>query len=337
MEDTTKEYLESLIVAYLDGSADSHQIIELKGRITSSEEDKQLFDDLCEIWTSSQAVTNVHTFDVEKAYARFHERTRLEKSITRTGIRPIWRIAGIAASLALVVVLSFLGGQANMKKSFADIVVEAPLGSRTRVSLPDGSEVWINAGTRLSYSQGFGVENRDVLLSGEGYFEVTKNEKLPFVVTSGDIRVSVLGTQFNFRDYPQDREVTVALYEGKVVLENLLKKQNKQIMKPLDYMVLDKSDGIATVHSSSANRENCEKWKKGYVTFDEMLFSDIVNMLELNYDIHICVNRSSLLNERYRGIFIRQEQTIDEVLGALSAASNGKMRYTKSGNEINIY
>ena len=102
-------------------------------------------------------------------------------------------------------------------------------------------------------------------------------------------------------------------------------------------MVLDKSDGIATVHSSSANRENCEKWKKGYVTFDEMLFSDIVNMLELNYDIHICVNRSSLLNERYRGIFIRQEQTIDEVLGALSAASNGKMRYTKSGNEINIY
>lgn len=336
MEDTTKDYLESLIVTYLDGSADGQQIDELKKYIASSEECKALFDEICEIWFSTETIVDAQAYNVDKAYSEFCKRTHPKKRIFQTKTLYVKRFAA-AASVALVAFLSFWMGREDVKQSFADIVVESPIGSRTKIALPDGTEVWLNAGTRLSYSQGFGVEERCVYLSGEGYFEVTKNEELPFVVTSGDIKVSVLGTKFNMRDYPQDREVTVALYEGKVEVDNLMKKQKSQILGPNDYMVMDKTKGEMNMYIDSANRDNCEKWKQGYMTFDEMLFSDIINVLELNYNIHIIVQTPSLLTERYRGIFIRQEQTIRDVLGALSFASNGKINYSISGSVITIY
>ena len=80
-----------------------------------------------------------------------------------------------------------------MKDTFADISVEAPLGSKTKLYLPDGTLVWLNAGSRMTYSQGFGVDNRKVELEGEGYFEVKRNEKVPFFVKTKDLQLQVLG------------------------------------------------------------------------------------------------------------------------------------------------
>ena len=85
-----------------------------------------------------------------------------------------------------------------MKANFSDIVVEAPSGSKRSCSCRMGLWVWLNAGSRLTYSQGFGVDNRKLELDGEGYFEVYRNENIPFVVKSKDLEVEVLGTVFNF-------------------------------------------------------------------------------------------------------------------------------------------
>ena len=81
-----------------------------------------------------------------------------------------------------------------MEQAFAMIKVEAPQGSTTKMTLPDGTEVWLNAGSRMEYSQGFGVRDRRVKLSGEGYFEVHHNTAMPFIVNSSSLNVQVLGT-----------------------------------------------------------------------------------------------------------------------------------------------
>lgn len=114
------------------------------------------------------------------------------------------------------------------------------MGARTKMHLPDGTAVWLNAGSKLSYSQGFGIDNRDVRLEGESYFEVSRNENLPFCVKTKEVKVRVLGTKFNFRNYQDDNEAVVNLLEGKVSLMNGLRKMSEQYLAPGECMTLDK-------------------------------------------------------------------------------------------------
>ena len=107
----------------------------------------------------------------------------------------LWRYAAIIAVILAVGCFSYWQGGVNVKDTFADISVEAPLGSRTKLYLPDGTLVWLNAGSRMTYSQGFGVDNRMIELEGEGYFEVTKKEGATFIVQTHGYDVVVKGTK----------------------------------------------------------------------------------------------------------------------------------------------
>lgn len=229
--------------------------------------------------------------------------------------------------------LLILAGRSECKDTFADISVEAPLGSRTKLYLPDGTLVWLNAGSRMTYSQGFGVDNRKVELEGEGYFEVQRNEKLPFFVKTKDLQLQVLGTKFNFRDYPEDHEVVVSLLEGKVELNNLLKKEKEAFLAPDERAILNKANGLMTVETVTAS--NASQWTDGYLFFDEELLPDIVKELERSYNVNIHIANDSLNKFRFYGNFVRREQSIQEVLDAL--ASTEKIQYKIEERNITIY
>ena len=229
--------------------------------------------------------------------------------------------------------ISYGQGEVNVKDTFADISVEAPLGSKTKLYLPDGTLVWLNAGSRMTYSQGFGVDNRKVELEGEGYFEVKRNEKIPFFVKTKDLQLQVLGTKFNFRDYPEDHEVVVSLLEGKVGLNNLLREEKEAVLSPDERAVLNKANGLLTVESVTAS--NASQWTDGYLFFDEELLPDIAKELERSYNVKIHIANDSLKTFRFYGNFVRREQNIQEVLEAL--ASTEKMQYKIEERNITIY
>ena len=199
--------------------------------------------------------------------------------------------------------------------------------------MPDGTLVWLNAGSRMTYSQGFGVDNRKVELEGEGYFEVQRNEKLPFFVKTKDLQLQVLGTKFNFRDYPEDHEVVVSLLEGKVELNNLLKKEKEAFLAPDERAILNKANGLMTVETVTAS--NASQWTDGYLFFDEELLPDIVKELERSYNVNIHIANDSLNKFRFYGNFFRREQSIQEVLDAL--ASTEKIQYKIEERNITIY
>ena len=245
----------------------------------------------------------------------------------------MWRYAAIIAVILAVGCFSYWQGGVNVKDTFADISVEAPLGSRTKLYLPDGTLVWLNAGSRMTYSQGFGVDNRMIELEGEGYFEVRRNEKLPFFVKTKDLQLQVLGTKFNFRDYPEDHEVVVSLLEGKVELNNLLKKEKEAILAPDERAILNKTNGRMTVETVTAS--NASQWTDGYLFFDEELLPDIVKELERSYNVTIRIANDSLNTFRFYGNFVRREQSIQEVLDAL--ASTEKIQYKIEERNITIY
>ena len=123
---------------------------------------------------------------------------------------------------------------------------------------------------RITYSQGFGVGNRKIELIGEGYFEVKRNEEVPFLVKTNSLLVKVLGTKFNFRDYPDDAEAIVSLSEGKVALNNLLKKEKEAFLLPNERVVLNKKNGRMHVEYSTVS--NALQWTNGYLSLIHIYF-----------------------------------------------------------------
>lgn len=248
MEEENK-HIDELIANYLTEGLDKNALDELKTWIAASAENQQYFICQREIWFSAVSREAASVYDKDKAFENFRNRVESQKEIQSTSRRgfslsALWRYAAVVAIIIAVGCISYWQGEVNVKDTFADISVEAPLGSKTKLYLPDGTLVWLNAGSRMTYSQGFGVDNRKVELEGEGYFEVKRNEKIPFFVKTKDLQLQVLGTKFNFRDYPEDHEVVVSLLEGKVGLNNLLREEKEAVLSPDERAVLNKANGF---------------------------------------------------------------------------------------------
>ncbi len=337
MEEENK-HIDELIANYLTEGLDKNALDELKTWIAASAENQQYFIRQREIWFSAVSREAASVYDKDKAFENFRNRVESQKEIQSTSRRgfslsALWRYAAVVAIIIAVGCISYWQGGGNVKDTFADISVEAPLGSKTKLYLPDGTLVWLNAGSRMTYSQGFGVDNRKVELEGEGYFEVKRNEKIPFFVKTKDLQLQVLGTKFNFRDYPEDHEVVVSLLEGKVGLNNLLREEKEAVLSPDERAVLNKANGLLTVESVTAS--NASQWTDGYLFFDEELLPDIAKELERSYNVKIHIANDSLKTFRFYGNFVRREQNIQEVLEAL--ASTEKMQYKIEERNITIY
>lgn len=337
MEEENK-HIDELIANYLTEGLDKNALDELKTWIAASAENQQYFIRQREIWFSAVSREAASVYDKDKAFENFRNRVESQKEIQSTSRRgfslsALWRYAAVVAIIIAVGCISYWQGEVNVKDTFADISVEVPLGSKTKLYLPDGTLVWLNAGSRMTYSQGFGVDNRKVELEGEGYFEVKRNEKIPFFVKTKDLQLQVLGTKFNFRDYPEDHEVVVSLLEGKVGLNNLLREEKEAVLSPDERAVLNKANGLLTVESVTAS--NASQWTDGYLFFDEELLPDIAKELERSYNVKIHIANDSLKTFRFYGNFVRREQNIQEVLEAL--ASTEKMQYKIEERNITIY
>lgn len=325
--------MDELIASYLNGGLDKSSLEELKKWMAASPENERYFMQRQEIWFSA-IDEGKNLYNKEKAFDAFKARVEATQ-VVRKKVHPmlLWRYAAVVALLVTFSALSFWQGGERVKDSFAQIVVEAPLGSRSKLFLPDGTMVWLNAGSRMSYSQGFGVDDREVRLEGEGYFEVTHNQKIPFLVGTKDLQVRVVGTKFNFRNYPQDAEAVVTLEEGKVALKNLMHREREVMLAPNERVILNKTDGKMWVEKATAT--NALQWTMGYLFFDEEMLIDIAAELERSYHVKIKIAEDSLKGFRFYGNFVRQEQSIREVLDVLS--STGKIRYTIEDRDIILY
>lgn len=285
-----------------------------------------------ELWVSSAVADDTQQYDVDQAFERFRKRTGLDQS-GRQSYKwyRTWSVAAVAiVLLGLITVTAYWQGSRQIQSNFSDIVVEAPLGSKTKLTLPDGSTVWLNAGSKMVYSQGFGVSDRRLAFQGEGYFEVEKNDEMPFLVQTHDVNVTVVGTKFNFRNYPEDEEAVVELLEGKVALENQLKEESVRYLSPNEKMVLHKATGEMDI--TSAKVKEATLWTENILLFDEDLLPDIVRKLERSYHVRIEIENEDLKQARFYGQFNQLEQNIYEVLDML--VETGRLEYQEKDKVI---
>lgn len=315
----TEEHIDNLILAYLNSELDGAEKAELESWVSSSPDNREYFSKTCQVWLATGIDACKEKFDVSDAFAEFKQSCRIEmKPVVRPWRYVTWFAA--AASILIAVFVSYNAGRNNISRELTEITAEVPFGSSLKMTLPDGSLVCLNAGSTIKYSQGFGVVDRRISLSGECYFDVAHNEEMPFVVTTHDLDVRVVGTKFNFRDYPEDLEAIVSLLEGRVALNNNLRNdEGERYLNPGQRVVLDKHVGDMRIESKDV--ENSVQWMSGNLFFDEELLPDITNELERHYGTKIYIHGDRLRNLRIYGNIVPREMSLSEVMESLAATN----------------
>lgn len=324
--------IKTLIGRFLSNDISGKDLVSLSKWAAESREHRTELSSSMRDWAERNGEAG---FNADEAFGRFQERISLAGAQKTGKIRRMfWQWTAAAASaIAAVGIISYEAFRIHDYKAlFADshITVEAPAGSKTHVVLPDGSKVWLNAGSALKYSSD--GKERQAELSGEGFFEVSHDESKPFNVASTHLNVRVLGTKFDFRDYPEDSLAEVTLTQGKIALNDLSGRNGEIVMSPDESVVFDKSSGTMTKGKAVTASD---EWITGTFSFDAAPLSEIARRLEREYSVKIEISDPALCGFRFYGTFNSSRQDIDEVLQSLSAT--GKFRYRKEHNVVTLY
>ncbi|HXK75140.1 MAG TPA: FecR domain-containing protein [Bacteroidaceae bacterium] len=301
---------------------------------------KHYFEEQQELWYISMCANpKAKQYDWEKAYTHFIQRIDANQHPQRTKLFDYMQLSKIAAIAILVIVVGVFAywvGQSYASFSLDRLTtIEAPLGSKTKLVLPDGSTVWLNSGSKISYAQSFGHKNRDLALEGEAYFEVTKNKNLPFQLQMNGMRLKVLGTKFNVTDYPEDSITIVNLLSGHVALENQIQKKSIMHLLPNERATFNNRSG--KWKKSICEAQESTQWTSDYLLFEDLPLSEIIKTLNRAYDVHITLDSTKIdiANLRFYGKFIQSKNTIEDILTKIVHTKN--LKYKGKNGQYYIY
>ena len=279
----------------------------------------------------------------------------------RHSVRRKWVIAAaVAACILLVWGINRLPSSPAPQPTHTvhNEEVLARAGTRTKMVLPDGSQVWLNSNSRLKYNNDFNTNNREVVLEGEAYFEVANNARLPFIVHASPIDIKVLGTSFAVKSYPQDKTIEATLLQGMIEVS---RKDNSStpriILKPNDKLIFSKSVAtpnrtgnspsgpgahisvspdiaINSIRQDIPDSSKVETaWLYNRLVFDGDSFRELADKMERWYNVKIDLRDTILNSYHLHGIF--EKETVEEALRELQLTRD--FTYKINGNEIELY
>ena len=310
--------LYAIIGRLLSGEASASEKQQLRDWQNEKEENQKLFQKIKSIWEDTEIN---HLQVTEKPFQRVKDKIRISEKYYREPlplnkkikIRYIYR----AAAILLFIISSYLLGtqqyfSTQEKPRVAEIIKENPPGQKSKVHLPDGSIVWLNAQSILKYPTSFGNVQRVVKLQGEAYFEVVKDSTRPFSVISDDITTTALGTSFNINAFHLDEEVQVTLVDGKVKVSS---EQNEdQFLTPGQGLIYNKMDNELQIKNYQV--ENVIAWVNGVLRFEDDGFQTIIQKLERWYGVQIQVVGEPDNNLKYTAKF--KNEYLSNVLESMS-------------------
>lgn len=328
--------IDNYIQSFLNGSLGAEGHTVLRQWIKEKPENRYYFQAQVAIWKATGVISNAEEFDVTGAINRFNKKA---KQVNRIDFyRCTLRFSVVAIILYnmrnFFLILFVAVGRESFRScgEYREYVVEVPDGAKSKITFPDGSIVWLNAGSKVKYDSNFAKASRKVELTGEGYFEVSKNKELPFVVSTGKLSVKVLGTKFNLKSYEEDSELKVTLKEGAVKVGDFLIDAAPVELKPNQRFTLRKADLSMQVDSVDAS--HIDNWRNGAMTFDKVPLEEIAKELKRLYNIPIRIESDKLKQIVYYSDF-QENVSVEKGLEILS--SGNKFRYEIKSEEIRIF
>lgn len=254
-------------------------------------------------------------------------------------LRLSWRRIGQQALRAAAAVLIALGAayisyqQTYRSVSEQTNIVEVPAGQRMELTLADGTHIWLNSEAKIEYPAVFARKSRSVKLTGEAMFQVTHDEKRPFVVETFASDVRVLGTKFNVNADEEHNRFCTALLEGSVRVSNRLDPSQKDIvMKPSQ--VVNLVEG--RLHAETLGDETSFCWTEGQLYVTGLSFADLMDKLEQVFAVRIVIDRETLPNMDAVGGKIRVNAGIENALKTLQYGADFTFEIDETANTVTI-
>lgn len=336
---------------------------ELLALLANSKENRLGYFFIKRIWLAG-ASSNTENENTERSWERLKfrmsEGQKSNSEKIKKPSKPAYKFLAIAASISLLIALIslFSLGIRSINHYSQNInEIEVPLGSRASLTLPDGSKVWLNSGSKFSYPHNFDKRSREVTLSGEAFFDVKKRSKIPFVVQANELRINVLGTRFNVKCYPDEQTVETVLVEGKVKIDEVAKGKlfEPVTLSPRQKLTYIKKSTVAELSELSiskpienekkpdlkslkkqlhiTNVENVEEdisWKEEKLVIRSESLESIARKLERFYNVDITFKQDSIKGFKFSGTL--EELSIEEVLRAIATTS--PIEFTINKNKI---
>jgi transmembrane sensor len=367
-ENSVSDSLLEAIVDYYDNTLMQAQAEELISWLDESDDNLKYFLDSGKLWYAS-GLLKKEKRDTEKGWLNLLDRIReydqrpVPKKVVRIPVRNLYlAVAALALLIGLGTLSFLLFTKSGNKETESYYEALAPKGSRSVITLSDGSMVWLNSGTKLRYRTVFDKSSRELTLEGEAYFSVAENKSLPFRVKAGDIYITALGTAFNVKAYLEENVVETTLEKGEVVVEHLSGADkesvtSKVVLKPNQKAVFIKSSGDLSVNELKPERKTgapvaelehriniikvdtlvdtklSTSWKDSKWIFKSEKLSTLAPILERRYDVTITFMDSVLINYKFTGTL--KEESLEQVLKALTLAAPIRFEVTK--NQVYLY
>ncbi len=324
-----EEKVNILIHRHLLGTISSEEATILNAWKGESPEHTAFYEKTVLAWQLSQSKVNAFQPNTQKALQKFQDRLEKDSNATPGSVerpirtlnprRQLLRFAAVAAALAGIMFVwsQFFQEDAQM------MVLKALDGEQKEIQLADGTKIWLNENSTLSYPVEFGKQ-RKVELQGEAFFDVAKDAKRPFSIKANGANVRVLGTSFNVRSYQNEAKVTVAVRSGKVRFEPHNSSQNWEL-NANDKLTFDLSR--KTYRKLVDETANDWSWYSKQLQFKKTQLKDVLVALERHYRLKIKLSNTDLYECRvYTGTF--SNPRVEDILGSLETVFALKMEKT---------
>ncbi len=324
----------SLIYKQLKGELSIEELALLNAWLKDSNDNQLLKTQIEKTWDlSADYSPQLEVYDLQKEFKKLEHKieqssTSAIKSINskpqKNNIYRLWRWA---AAILVIGIVGFLYTQLQspeLEWQTAENTSKAPL----LIDLEDGTKVWLNKDSKLEYPKEFLDKNRLVKMTGEAYFEVTKNPNQAFVIHTPSTSTTVLGTAFNLRDFSEELESTILVTEGKVRFESLQNKKAKTLLVKGNKAIFIKEKKEITKIEETTN-PNEQSWKTQILTFEDTKLQKVIHDINRHFSTQIQLS-PSMAECRFNARFIKPElenilQHIAVAVGARVEKKDGKL------------
>ncbi|MDR0430374.1 MAG: FecR domain-containing protein [Tannerellaceae bacterium] len=320
-----------LIERYFEGEITSDEKKLLFSQIEKDSELKKEFISVQNLFAVSSLLPAED--DETKAWAKLKQFRKRRQA--RTFTNTFKRLTGYVAAVSITLLATWFVMKETPSHIDESLVAYeefiTPPSQRAMVKLSDGTIVWLNARSSLRYPNIFTKGERRVELNGEAFFDVAHNEELPFVVSTEKLNIKALGTEFNVHAYSGKHEFNTSLISGSVKIYNKGEEDNAILLSPNEYVELVNNQLV----KRAIDNMDFLLWKEGIYAFDDVAFADIVNKLELYYDVSIQVANKRLDSYKFTGKF-RQRDGVENVLRTLQKVCYFRFVKDEENNVITI-
>lgn len=313
---------QNILYKFFNGQATDEEKLALKTWVEKSIENEQIFLEQRKLYDSLTLLKDEN--DLKKLLYGDVPVQKRRKFL----LREVLKIASVAVIAFLATYFILDKPQENKFAAMQTITV--PAGQRINISLPDGTNVWLNANTTIEYPVLFNNKERFVKLNGQAYFDVAHDDEIPFIVETDKGKVKVLGTKFDVLSYSQSDNFETALMDGRV--EVLLDSDPTQtiVLSPDTKAYL----ANGKLYKVPLTDHNPYRWKEGLICFEDCPFTDIMKEFEKSYDVRIVVQNTNVSKYSFTGKF-RITDGIDHALRVLQ--KDLRFTYNRDSENNTLY